>query len=62
MNSIAPPEVTGRKRVSRAKAAEIRGVCVRTIVRWEKAGHLPPAEMINRRGYHLLENVEAVGR
>ena len=57
----ARPEVTG-KRVSHSIAAQLRGVTGRTIDRWIAAGILPRPEIINRRKYHLFENVMAVGR
>ena len=55
------PEVTGR-RVSHGQAAKMRGISGRTLDRWVAAGIVPKPEIVNKRKYHLLEHIEAIGR
>jgi hypothetical protein len=57
---MAELEVTGRKYVSHAKAAKIRGVSTRTLDRWIVAGIIPRPERINGRKYHQLHDIERI--
>ena len=58
----AAPQVTGKKFVPHATAARIRGVSTRTLDRWIAAGIVAPPIVINKRKYHDLKNIEAIGQ
>ncbi len=62
MNGNYASEVTGRRFIPHAAAARIRGVSTRTLDRWIKAGIVAQPSIINKRKYHILENIEAIGR
>jgi len=62
MDSTAAPQVTGKKFVPHTTAARIRGVSTRTLDRWVAAGIVAPPVVINKRKYHDLENIAAIGQ
>jgi predicted site-specific integrase-resolvase len=68
MDKLTTPGVTGRsitmpggrRRISHSAAAALRGVNPKTLDRWVEAGLIPPPEIVNRRKYHFLADIDDV--
>jgi predicted site-specific integrase-resolvase len=61
MRAVLAPQVTGKTFVTNSGAARMRGISVKTLDRWVKAGIVQPPVVINGRKYHDVAAIEMAG-